>query len=691
MSDEVSSFRPRTTSTIALALIIGLPMVLALAGFGAWQFATGSRQAIEGHLAGTAKSIALALDAKLTGYEAAGMALTATDDIRNGVDTEPELQEAARIADLLGVQIVVQEAAAPGRTILNTQAPRAADLLPRDEIPQLALMREAVLASIATRRPRVSGMYTGLFISKPKIAVVLPVVTHDTVSRVVILAFTTDMLTEWLATEDGHAGTLIGIRDGQGRIVAVSRDGATRIDLAAPEWARTLPNDHGVIDGISLGSVRGMFAYQHLALAPSWAVVVACPVSGIASVITPPVRWLLISALAVMVLGVLSLVAIWMRRDSENAARKAVNGLLSDVPALLYVNRVYPDGTFRRRFLSLSAERVTGWSNESLKPEGALMAKIDPVFLPARLDFLREALATGRGQFEYRMRFADGTWHWMRTVGVCLAKDADGSGDVLGFVTDITDERAMREELRRTETFALLGEVAGRISHEMNQPMAAISMAAENGMLMLERASPNLGAVRDKFARIEQQIERVVAIIGHISSFSRKRMIAEAEELDIHAVVQSALSVTEAKMMSAGVPVRLEIAEDLPPPRGVAVLVEQIVINLIVNACDAYMDKPDIGDRYVTISAFCSGDHFILRVSDKAGGIPQDMIGNIFDPFVTSKPPGKGTGLGLSFCLASVGQFGGRMTVENVDGGARFDVSMPIGRARTKDLAMVEG
>ena len=401
--------------------------------------------------------------------------------------------------------------------------------------------------------------------------------------------------------------------------------------------------------------------------------------------------WRLMSALAVMVLGALSLVAIWIRRDSENAVRKAVNGLLSDVPALLYVNRVYPDGTVRRRFLSLSAERVTGWSNESLQPEGALMAKIDPVFLPARLDFLREALATGRGQFEYRMRFADGTWHWMRAVGVCLEKDADGSGDVLGFVTDITEERALRDELRRTETFALLGDVAGRISHEMNQPMAAISMAAENGMLMLERASPNLDAVRDKFARIEQQIERVVAIIGHISAFSRKRTVAAAEELDIDAVVQSALSVAEAKIAGAGVSVRLEIADDLPPARGVAVLVEQIVVNLIVNACDAYMDKPDIGDRYVTISMFCLGDHFILRVSDKAGGIPQDMIGNIFDPFVTSKPPGKGTGLGLSFCLASVGRFGGRMTVENVDGGARFDVSMPIGRARTKELAMVEG
>ncbi len=691
MSDRLSRFRPRTASTIALALIIGLPMVLALAGFGAWQFAVGSRQAIEGHLAGMAKSIALALDAKLTGYEAAGMALTATDDIRSGVDTEPQRQEACRIAELLGVQIIVEEAAPPGRLVLNTLAPGARDLAPRDEIPQLARMRDAIMASIETRQPRVSDMYMGVISKKPTIAVILPVVTHDSVSRVVILAFTADTLTAWLATTDGHAGGFIGIRDGQGRIVAVSRNGAAAIGQAAPEWAKTLPDDHGVVDGIDLGQVRGMFAYQHLALAPSWAVVVARPVSGVASVITAPVRWLLISALAIMVLGVLSLVAIWMRRDSENAALKEVNRLLSGVPAILYVNRVYPNGAFRRRFLSLSVERVTGWPNRSLQEEGALAAKIDPAFQQARLDFFRDVLETGRSQFEYRMGFADGSWHWMRTVGVCLDKDPDGSGDVLGFITDIDEERAMREELRRTEKFALLGEVAGRISHEMNQPMAAISMAAENGMLMLEHGSPNLKAVRDKFLRIEQQVERVVAIIGHIGAFSSKKIAAEVEELDVHAVVESALSVAEAKMASAGVSVRVEIADDLPPPRGVAVLVEQIVVNLVANACDAYMDRPNEGDRCVTIAAFAAGDHFVLRVSDKAGGIPPDMIGTIFDPFVTSKPPGKGTGLGLSFCLASVARFGGRIAAENADGGARFDVSMPIGRVRAKELMTEPG
>jgi C4-dicarboxylate-specific signal transduction histidine kinase len=237
--------------------------------------------------------------------------------------------------------------------------------------------------------------------------------------------------------------------------------------------------------------------------------------------------------------------------------------------------------------------------------------------------------------------------------------------------------------LRRTEKFALLGEVAGRITHEMNQPMAAISMAAENGLLALERVPANLETVRDKFLRIEQQVERIIAVIGHISAFGRKQLSADLTELDIDHVLHSALAVAEPKMASAGVSVRLDIPDDLPPPRGVAVLLEQIVVNLIVNACDAYQDQPGqgqpgLGERIIAISALVADGSFVLRVADRAGGIPAHLLGGIFDPFVTSKPPGKGTGLGLSFCLASVGRLGGQLTATNVDGGASFYVTLPI-------------
>ncbi len=684
MSASVTRYQPRTAPTPLLALILGLPVVFALAGLGAWEFATSNRQAIEGHLTEVAKSTALALDAKLTGFEAAGLALATKDELQSGDLGPGVLKEAKRVADLLGVHIIVKEASRPEAVLLNTLLPAVQNTtVPQTFQPNRAALEVAVAAVVRTSKPQVSDVFIGAVTGQRTIAVVLPVVADGAVARVVILALPADNLAAWLADQTGDSEGFAAIRDRQGRIVAVSHDNDAFAGRLVPEWQRTLPNDHGIQEGMSLRGTHTLYAYQHLRLAPSFAVVVARPVNGAMSVLKGPARWLLLSALALIVLGVLSLVTLWTRRDSENAALQEMNRLLSGVPAIVFVDRFYPDGRTRRRFLSLSVERVTGYTYKQLERDGSLAEKIDPAFYADRKAFYRAALEAGRSQFECPQRFADGAFHWVRMVGVCLTKEPDGSGDVLGFITDITEERAMREELRRTEKFALLGEVAGRISHEMNQPMAAISMAAENGLLALERTPANLEVVREKFLRIEHQVERVIAVIGHISAFGRKQLPADLTELDIDRVLHSALAVAEPKMTSAGVSVRLEIPDDLPAPRGVAVLLEQIVVNLVVNACDAYQDHTGPGDRIIVIRAHVANGSFVLCVADRAGGIPADLLGGIFDPFVTSKPPGKGTGLGLSFCLASVGRLGGQMTVTNVDGGASFYVTLPIAsRAR---------
>jgi signal transduction histidine kinase len=686
MNTSDARYQPRTAPTPLLALILGLPVVFALAGLGAWEFAASNRQTIEVHLTEVAKSTAMALDAKLTGIEAAGLALAAKDELQSGDLGPSVLKEAKRVADLLGVHIIVKDVPLPGHVLLNTLLPSLQTNVPRTIRPDHAALETAVAAVIRTCKPQVSDVFVGAITGQRTIAVVLPVAANHVVVRVVILAFPTESLADWLIDQTSGSEGFAGIRDGQDRIVASSRNNDVLAGQQVPAWSHNLASDHGILEGLSLSGAHTLFAYQHLRLAPRFAVIVARPVNGAMSVLHGPAKWLIISALSMIVLGVLSLVTIWTRRDSENAALHEVNRLLSGVPAILYVNRVYPDGRFRRRFLSLSAERITGWPNKVLERDGSLSAKTDPAFLPGRHKFFLAALETGHSQFEYRMRFADGTYHWMRVVGVCLTKDSDGSGDVLGFMTEVTEEKAMREELRRAEKFAVLGEVAGRISHEMNQPMAAISMAAENGLLALERAPPNVDVVREKFLRIEQQVDRIVAVIGHISTFGRKHVPGDVTVLDIDDVLHSALAVAEPKMTSAGVSVRLEIPDDLPAPRGVAVLLEQIVVNLIVNACDAYQEHPGVTERVIVISASVMDGSFVLRVADQAGGIPEELLGGIFDPFVTSKPPGKGTGLGLSFCLASIGRLGGKMTVANVDGGASFYVTLPIA-SRTRQHA----
>lgn len=679
MSGAVSRFRPRTASTTLIVMMLALPVISALAGLSAWEFVAMSRRGIEERLAQQAKSTAMALDARLMSFQAAGMALAATDEMQPSEGDNVDLYaEASRIAALLGVRIVVQDAGPSGQVILNTLlAP--GQTVPRSEGPSAyQAVRIAAAVAVATGQPEITDIFVSALTRQPTVAVVVPVVTGTKVTRLIYLVFDSASLSSWLSQQDPAADGFLGVRDGNGRVLATTTQNTRYAGMLVPPSSRSPPGDHGVIQGESLAGPQVLIAYQRPRVVPTWVVVATRPVSAVASLSNGPARFMLLSALGIIVLGVLSLVAVWLRRNSELAAFGEMNRLLSDVPAILYVNRVYPDGSFRRRFLSRSAERVTGWPADDLDADGALAEKIDPAFVTARSAFFREALEHGRARFEYQMWFADGTQHWMRVIGVCLRRDPDGAGDVLGFITDITEERGMRDELRRSERFALLGEVAGRISHEMNQPMAAISMAAENGLLALERQPLNLDTVRDKFHRIERQVERVVAIIGHISAFSRKEATVTPSPLDIDAVLRAALSLVEARLATAAVTIDLTLPPHLPRPLGVPVLVEQIVVNLLLNACDAYAEKPEMRDRVIRVEASHEADSFLLRVSDHAGGIPVVMIETIFDPFVTTKPPGKGTGLGLSFCMATATRMGGRISATNRDGGAVFELRLPI-------------
>lgn len=621
----------------------------------------------------------MALDAKLQAYQAAGLALAAIDGIQPGANDSGVYGDATRIANFLGVRIIVQEATPSGRVILTTGIPPGDEgAMPEEQIVDQDVLRWADNAVSAARTPYISNVYEQVDTGKRSISLLIPVITDGRVSRIIRLVFDAGALAPWLADQNDESGSFIGIRDGAGRVVAASRMNDALAGRVAPSWSRDLRGGSGILSGMSLTGEEVLAAYHRLAVAPSWHVAAGRPISSVMSLVNSPVRYLLLPVLALLLFAILVLVALWLRRDSQSAALVEINRLLSDVPVILYLVRVFPDGTSRRRFLSQSSARLTGWPAADLARAGALMEKFDPAGLPALKEFFRNVLASGKWQVELAMRFADGSTHWMRLIGVCIAREAGGAGDVVGFMTDISEEKRMREELQRSEKFAILGEVAGRVSHELNQPMSAISMAAENGLLALERSPPRLDVVREKLTRIGQQIERVVSIITHISAFSRKETAAVIVPIDIAEVIQTALHIIEGKLAAASVSVDVVIGAEGRKPLGVAVLVEQIIINLVVNACDAYAEHAELIDRVVTIDANQRGAEFVIGIADHAGGIRADLIETLFDPFVTSKAPGKGTGLGLSFCLASVARMGGRITIKNIDGGARFEVALPI-------------
>ena len=110
---------------------------------------------------------------------------------------------------------------------------------------------------------------------------------------------------------------------------------------------------------------------------------------------------------------------------------------------------------------------------------------------------------------------------------------------------------------------------------------------------------------------------------------------------------------------------------------GSAIPMEQVLINLISNAIDAYEMLGNDVPREVTVNGSVADDHVVLRVTDRAGGIPPHLLSRIFEPFFTTKPPGKGTGLGLALAFGTVVEMGGTITAGNENGGAVFEIRLP--------------
>ena len=143
------------------------------------------------------------------------------------------------------------------------------------------------------------------------------------------------------------------------------------------------------------------------------------------------------------------------------------------------------------------------------------------------------------------------------------------------------------------------------------------------------------------------------------------------------------------RLRSANARLVVELPPGLPDIAGIPVLLEQVLMNLIVNSCDAYGEVPvraEAPPRLITVTAAAEDKSISVTVADQAGGIPESVLARVFDPFFTTKPPGKGTGLGLSISFASIADMGGTLTARDADGGAVFEITLP---AATDDMPRV--
>jgi PAS domain S-box-containing protein len=255
------------------------------------------------------------------------------------------------------------------------------------------------------------------------------------------------------------------------------------------------------------------------------------------------------------------------------------------------------------------------------------------------------------------------------TITFPTAEEVEGS--VLVFVVDITERRqaqdamlAAQAELSHATRVATLGELTASIAHEVNQPLMAVVTNGEAGMRWLRRDTPDLHEVETAIARIIAEGRRAGEIVRRVREFLSKAP-APRQRLEPGALLADAVELVRHEFTREGVDVRTSVEPDLPPLHGDRVQLEQILVNLLVNACQALAGQP--GPRQVHLhAARGEGGTLAIRVADTGPGIAAADLPRLFDPFYTTKP--QGMGMGLAICRTTAEAHGGHLTVESTPG-----------------------
>jgi len=245
---------------------------------------------------------------------------------------------------------------------------------------------------------------------------------------------------------------------------------------------------------------------------------------------------------------------------------------------------------------------------------------------------------------------------------------------------DNTEVRRSQQQLTQSAKMATLGEMATGLAHEINQPLNVMRMAITNVLKRLGKGEVETDYLTDKLNRIDAQVQRAAKVVDHMRVFGRRSEI-EQQPFNPAQAIEGTLSLLAEGMRGKGVDLRISETAFEVQVRGHVDQLEQVLINLMVNARDALLGKrerdPDF-NPWIALYAEREADSVRLWVEDNGGGIDSRLLERIFEPFFTTKPVGVGTGLGLSVSYGIVESMGGKLSVRNSTVGARFCIELPI-------------
>jgi len=291
---------------------------------------------------------------------------------------------------------------------------------------------------------------------------------------------------------------------------------------------------------------------------------------------------------------------------------------------------------------------------------------------------------SGGGYYEtdYRVLLADGQTRWIASRGQ-VEFNGGGKPTVLrGVSIDITERKQaemevlqQRGELTHLSRVTMLGELSGSLAHELNQPLTAILSNAQAAQRFLAQDDTRLGEVRDILKDIVAEDKRAGEVIRRLRLLLKKGEL-QKQEIDVHEVVEDVLHLIRSDLVNQGMTVKTELAAMSPIANADRVQLQQVLLNLVLNACDVMARDSTSSHRLVIGTRQGPGEPLLVSVSDDGTGIAPENLEKIFDPFFTTKA--QGMGLGLSICRTIITTHGGKLwAANNPERGATFHFTLP--------------